>query len=365
MRQTPAVTRPGPSSRARSSGCARRSATRDAVIVSLLAYAGLRPGEVLALRWSDVGHGKIHVDGRRQTVRRGTSVQAVREVRLLRALATDLAAWKTRAGVASDEALVIPGPEGGPWNDAAWSEWRRLRFFPAADAAGFPQGTRPYDLRHTFVWLLLREGSWSSTWPVRPATPRSPRCASTGAWPSGRKPQATGLHPRPSQWPGWPEAMQGRRRDEPAPPRPPGGGAGSGAVARSARGAGRRARVDQRPRGRRNRSAPRRAAPLLRLSRVPGRQGGVPVAQVRHLQGDAVLALRPVHVTRSSLDPTLLPRWDMHVSTSCDASPGGCACRRPASAWRKMSSLSVSATRSTPAHLAAPCDVIPSERAGP
>lgn len=133
--------------------------TRDAVIVSLLAYAGLRPGEVLSLRWSDVGHGRIRVDGRRQTVRRGTSVQALREVRLLRALATDLAAWKTRAGVASDDELVIPGPEGGPWNDAAWSEWRRLRFFPAADAAGLPEGTRPYDLRHTFVWLLLREGS--------------------------------------------------------------------------------------------------------------------------------------------------------------------------------------------------------------
>jgi integrase len=134
-------------------------APRDAVIVSLLAYAGLRPGELLALRWSDVGRGRIHVDSRRQIVRRGTSVNTVREVRLLNALASDLAAWKTTGGVASDDELVIPGPEGEPWNDAAWVEWRRHRFFPAADAAGFPKGVRPYELRHTFAWLLLREGT--------------------------------------------------------------------------------------------------------------------------------------------------------------------------------------------------------------
>jgi integrase len=35
---------------------------RDAVLVSTLAYAGLRPGEARALRWSDVRAGSLLVD---------------------------------------------------------------------------------------------------------------------------------------------------------------------------------------------------------------------------------------------------------------------------------------------------------------
>jgi integrase len=32
---------------------------RDAALISLLAYAGLRPGEVLALTWGDIGDNTI------------------------------------------------------------------------------------------------------------------------------------------------------------------------------------------------------------------------------------------------------------------------------------------------------------------
>jgi integrase len=132
---------------------------RDATLVSLLAYAGLRPGEILALRWSDVERGTLRVDGRAQAVRGHTRVESVRQVRLLAPLAADLAAWRTRHGDVDADELVIPGPDGGAWSDDAFSEWKRQRFAPAVKAAGLPIGTRPYDLRHTFVWLLLREGA--------------------------------------------------------------------------------------------------------------------------------------------------------------------------------------------------------------
>lgn len=132
---------------------------RDATIVSLLAYAGLRPGELLALRWRDVGRKAIRVDGRAQSIRQHTGVGTVREVRMLRALSADLAGWRTRGGGAADDELVIPGEHDQPWNESAWTDWRRLIFRPTAKRSGLAPDTRPYDLRHTFAWLRLREGA--------------------------------------------------------------------------------------------------------------------------------------------------------------------------------------------------------------
>jgi len=51
----------------------------------------------------------------------------------------------------------VPGHHGGHWSDHDWRNWRRRVFQPAADAVGL--GTiRPYDLRHSFVSLLIAEG---------------------------------------------------------------------------------------------------------------------------------------------------------------------------------------------------------------
>ena len=87
-----------------------------------------------------------------------TSVHSVREITLLRPLAADLAGWRSARPPAEPEDLIIPGPDGAEWSDGAWSQWRREQFVPAVKAVGLPAGTRPYDLRHTFAWLLLREG---------------------------------------------------------------------------------------------------------------------------------------------------------------------------------------------------------------
>jgi integrase len=69
---------------------------RDAAIVSVLAYAGLRPGEVRALRWDDVRDKTLLVqrsagaDG----AAKSTKTRAHRPVRLLAPLAADLKAWR-------------------------------------------------------------------------------------------------------------------------------------------------------------------------------------------------------------------------------------------------------------------------------
>ena len=54
--------------------------------------------------------------------------------------------------------LVFPALSGDAWSDDAWRYWRRRIFGPAARAAGL-ENARPYDLRHSFVSLLLAEGA--------------------------------------------------------------------------------------------------------------------------------------------------------------------------------------------------------------
>jgi integrase len=65
---------------------------RDATLVSLLAYAGLRPGEALGLRWRNLTPQSIFVDRSVVSgVERPTKTKATRYVKLLRPLVDDLA----------------------------------------------------------------------------------------------------------------------------------------------------------------------------------------------------------------------------------------------------------------------------------
>jgi integrase len=132
---------------------------RDATLISLLAYAGLRPQEVLALLWSDVRDRTLLIekasDG--QGGIKSTKTQHSRTVRLLRPLADDLAEWRLWCGRPEDEVLLFPNLQGEVWNDRAWQTWHRDAWHPACSAAGL-RGVRPYDLRHSFVSLLIHEG---------------------------------------------------------------------------------------------------------------------------------------------------------------------------------------------------------------
>jgi integrase len=136
----------------------RRQLVRDATLVSVLAYAGLRPGEALALTWA-------HVRGRTLLVESAVSFGAIegtktgrrRTVPLLGPLAGDLAEWRLHAGRPDAAALVFHGHDRGPWTLTAYQNWRRRIYTPAASAAGVER-PRPYDLRHSFVSLLIAEG---------------------------------------------------------------------------------------------------------------------------------------------------------------------------------------------------------------
>ena len=82
--------------------------TRDAVHISVLAYAGLRPGEALALRWGDVRRNTIRVDRALSLgEERSTKTRKNRVVRLLKPPAADLAKWKLECGRPADDVLVF------------------------------------------------------------------------------------------------------------------------------------------------------------------------------------------------------------------------------------------------------------------
>ena len=131
----------------------------DATLVSVLAYAGVRPGEAIGLRWNDVGQRTLLVE---RSVAFGqlkpTKTGRARTVRLLQPLAEDLAAWQQATPRSAPTDLVFPSPEGSPWNADRARNWRKRAFSEAARAAGAAHA-RPYDLRHSFISLLIAEGA--------------------------------------------------------------------------------------------------------------------------------------------------------------------------------------------------------------
>jgi integrase len=125
---------------------------RDAVLVSLLAYAGLRPEEALPLRWCDVG--RTIVVSRTWThgeLRERTKTGRLRAVEITGALAEDLEALRPKVGQPED--LIFPSATGKLLD---LHNWRERVWKPAARAAGV--AAVPYDLRHSFVSLLIHEG---------------------------------------------------------------------------------------------------------------------------------------------------------------------------------------------------------------
>jgi integrase len=133
---------------------------RDALIVSLMAYAGPRPGELRALRFGAVRENTILVE---RAANPDGSVKATktgqhRTVRLLAALAQDVREYMLVAGRPVGKALILRDDEGEIWDKNAWQMWWADRWAPACRAAGLDPVPRPYDLRHSFASLLLAEG---------------------------------------------------------------------------------------------------------------------------------------------------------------------------------------------------------------
>jgi integrase len=131
---------------------------RTAMLVSLMAYAGLRPGEALALQWGDIRENTLLVERAASLGEvKDTKTGAHRSVRLLAPLAADLKAWRLQSGRPAPSALVVPAASGGAWTRGAYDSWSKRTFHRAAAAVNRSDAT-PYDLRHSFASLLLHEG---------------------------------------------------------------------------------------------------------------------------------------------------------------------------------------------------------------
>jgi hypothetical protein len=92
-------------------------------------------------------------DGR---LKRQKTNRTYRTVDLLGPLAEDLREWRPTSQPPAPKALVFPRADGEPWRTDDWNNWRNRRFLPAAGRAGLGR-LRPYDLRHAFASLLIRE----------------------------------------------------------------------------------------------------------------------------------------------------------------------------------------------------------------
>ncbi|WP_432419792.1 tyrosine-type recombinase/integrase [Baekduia alba] len=134
------------------------AAQRDATLFSVLAYAGLRPGEALALQWDDIRDNTLLIE---RALSLGedadTKTTAHRTVRLLAPLRSDLTEWRLACGRPPGNTLVFPNHRAAPWTEPAYQSWRRRSFDAARTAAQIDRAT-PYTLRHSFASLLLHEG---------------------------------------------------------------------------------------------------------------------------------------------------------------------------------------------------------------
>ena len=123
---------------------------RSKAIVRLLAYTGLRPGELRNLQWRDCRDDSIVVRQSKTGIPRSVVLSARADQALL--------IWRVASrGSAAPWRPVFPGRNGSTWTEAAYKLWVRRRFVPAARRAGFA-GLRAYDLRHTFVSDLIAAG---------------------------------------------------------------------------------------------------------------------------------------------------------------------------------------------------------------
>ena len=123
---------------------------RNATMVSLLAYGGLRPKEMREAVWGDINGERLEV--------RDSKRNRLREVDLLATLAGDLREWRMRCGRPGDSDLIVSTYDGDEWRRYDWNNWRARVYHVAAEKAGVTDDLDPYRLRHSFVSLLLWAG---------------------------------------------------------------------------------------------------------------------------------------------------------------------------------------------------------------
>ena len=122
----------------------------DAALVCLLAYAGPRPQEALALEWRHVRERTLlfeqkNVDG--EIVAGQKTGRPPRTTPLWPALRDDLLAWRVRSGRRSG--LVFPNHRNVSWSETDWGNWTVRVWRPLRDKLGVTEP--PYGLRHSYA----------------------------------------------------------------------------------------------------------------------------------------------------------------------------------------------------------------------
>jgi integrase len=136
---------------------------RDRTLVSVLAYSGPRPEEVVCrLAWGDVGERTIRYNDQKR--------HRVRFTPLLDVLAADLREWFLASGRPDGTSPVFPAHDGGFWDQDDWRNWRNRAWLGRRERAtasrrqtprrpgAAPAGTRPRDLRSSYITLRVYEG---------------------------------------------------------------------------------------------------------------------------------------------------------------------------------------------------------------
>jgi integrase len=127
------------------------------LIIKTGILSGLREGELLGLKWTDIDwtSGTLYV---RRTYSTGRfsepkSKASRRRVPIPAELLTELKRWKLACPIGKHE-LVFPSGAGNPENHG---NLLRRGFYPALRRAGLRQ-IRFHDLRHTYASLLIANG---------------------------------------------------------------------------------------------------------------------------------------------------------------------------------------------------------------
>ena len=145
---------------------------RYRAMVLTAGLAGLRQGELLALRRADVdlGTGVVHVRRKRQQLDSGEVVEGPpkseagrRTVALPEPLVDTLRQHLRRFVAREEDAYVFTSPEGEPIDR---NNFRRRVWLPATEDAGL-RGLRFHDLRHTAGTLAARTGATTKELMVR------------------------------------------------------------------------------------------------------------------------------------------------------------------------------------------------------
>jgi integrase len=155
-----------------------RRGVRDATLVSIMGYTGMRPEDALALEKRHPQQATILVE---QKVSLGVlypgqkTNRPPRSPRLFKQVRGDIDAYCELFGI--EDGLLFALDDGEPWGATAYKNWRVRVWQPACVIAGVGRietyrkddgkygrrysGAVPYDLRHSFASLLIHEGKLS------------------------------------------------------------------------------------------------------------------------------------------------------------------------------------------------------------